>query len=114
MSIYLENAKRVLANAEKGIGLARIDKPCEKCIYRQSGTYLDYCTNSIVALAAAQAEDHHGMDYLKDCKTQRGKASVWGTVVCGPDAVLFEEKVVQVRRNVFQRFLDYFNRTTYE
>lgn len=108
MSIYLENAKRVLAKAEEGIGTGRIDKPCAKCRYGAVDKFgFMNCKNPIVALAASQADDDYAMQRLSKCDTQRSINSIWGTVVCGPDAALFEEEVVpEVRRNVFQRLLD--------
>ncbi len=91
---YIQNAKRVIALTEKGIGSARIDKPCKKCRFHKfSFLHLhNVCKNPVVMLAASQASNEYGMERLLDPSHQRSKNSSYGEIVCGPDAVLFEER----------------------
>lgn len=91
---YIENARKVLSRAEEGMGSGRIDKPCHKCRFHKY-SFLELrsrCTNPIVVLAASQAEDEYGMKRLISPSEQRSKYSCFGTIVCGPEAVLFEDK----------------------
>lgn len=94
--IYLENAKRVVQNAEKGIGTATFDKPCAKCLHldRSFLSFLDFhrkCSNPIVVLAASQVNPS-SREYLSAAEYQRSNKGVWGPIVCGPNATLFEER----------------------
>ena len=92
---YLENARKVLAIAELGHGLGRIDRQCKDCVYYKGESFFRLfatCGHPLVALAASQSEDSFGSRRLIRCDNQRDKRSIWGTVVCGPDAALFVSK----------------------
>ena len=87
MSAYLDNARRVLKQAEKIAETYKGD--CSQCRWSIWDPIDRMCSNPVVKLAA-KTIDQESREYLMECDSQRAKQSYWGPVVCGPDGDLFE------------------------
>lgn len=95
-SRYITEAKRVIADAERGVGIGRLNKPCRECAHYRAGNWFTVrkptCAHPVVALAVSQADDEQCGRYLEQCEEQRANKSYFGAIVCGPNGALFEER----------------------
>lgn len=80
--------------------------PCEACRWFRSGLLEDVCEHPVVDAVAFNINDHYHKKRIVECAEQRDIASIYGEVVCGPEGLLFEEKLSWFQRLMGARYHD--------
>lgn len=104
MTKYLEAAKAELAKLQAREGTYKGD--CHDCKFRlKSGIlsdHFDVCSNPVVQVTAFNQTDKYHKEMIQRCAEQRDVHSHFGSVVCGPDGELFEEKELTFFQKLFK------------
>ena len=115
---YIENAKELIEFERLNRRRWLMCKDCRwskvKYTFSKGPENSDFeCLHPLVEVASKDVTKPTHGEYLKQCDAQRSEKSIWGKVVCGPDALLYEEMpplIKTPRKGFIQRFLKVFKK----
>ena len=103
MSKYLEAAKAEIAKLDERKGKYKGD--CRDCVFREKSPLLsehfDTCNNPVVQVVAFNRTDKFDKGMIQRCSEQRDEHSMFGSVVCGPDGELFQQRELTFWERIF-------------